>query len=216
MSKSFFQNFVWIRNYKLENLVIVLDYKVFRMKDWTVAVFKVKPETIKRAVVDFYRFVEALEGVVSLHFLIRDRVDDKVVFSFRVLSEPDKLKIVSSKMKYKLGLLLEKDAFSVDPEAADPLAKYIAWSIDDRIAKSGADKFDKFYKLLETISRMAIDMLESNYFGSSERVELAHVTSWILGCTEYGVLDTKHWELGYFDRIENRYQCYLRKDFPSQ
>jgi hypothetical protein len=186
------------------------------MKDWSFAVFKVKPETIKTTVVDFYRFVEDLEGVVSLHFLIKDRVDEDVVFSFRVLSDPNQLKIVSSKMKYKLGLLLEKDAFSVDPEADDQLAKYIAWSIDDRIAKSGADEFEKFYKLLDTISRLAIDMLESDYFGSSERVELAHFTSWILGCTEYGVLDTKHWELGYFDRIENRYHCYLRKDFPSQ
>ncbi|TRO51837.1 hypothetical protein E2P63_04505 [Candidatus Bathyarchaeota archaeon] len=72
------------------------------MKDWSVAVFRVKPENIKNTIVNFYRFVEDLEGVVSLHFLIRDRLDDYVVFSFRVLSEPDKLKIVSSKMKYKL------------------------------------------------------------------------------------------------------------------
>jgi hypothetical protein len=186
------------------------------MKDWSVAVFKVKPENIKKTVVDFYRFVEDLEGVSSLHFLIRDRVGDEVVFSFRALSESDKLKIVRSKMKYKLGLLLEKDAFSVDPGIDNPLAKYVAWSIDDRITKFGADKFEKFCKLLDAISRLAIDMLESDYFGSSDRVDLAHFTSWILGCTEYGVLDTKHWELGYFDRIENRYHCYLRKDFPSQ
>lgn len=185
------------------------------MKDWSVAVFKLKPENIKKTVVDLYHFVEDLEGVISLHFLIRDRSDDEVVFSFRVLSEPGKLKIVRSKIKYKLGSLLKKDVFSVDPEADDPLVKYVAWSVDDRIAKFGDDKFEKFYKLLETISRLAIDMLESDYFASSERVELAHVISWILGCTEYGVLDTKHWELGYFDRIENRYHCYLRKDFPS-
>ena len=119
-------------------------------------------------------------------------------------------------MKYKLDTLLEKEAFAVDPEAHDPLAKYVAWSIEDRIAKFGVDKFQKFCELLQKISRLAVDMLEAGYFGSSERVELAHVTSWILGCTEYGVLDTKHWELGYFDRIENQYHCYLRKDFPSQ
>ena len=185
------------------------------MKDWAVAVFKVKPENIKNTVIDFYRFVEDLEGVVSLHFLIRDRLDDEVVFSFRVLSEPDKFKIVSSKMKYKLGLFLEKEAFSVDPEADDPLAKYVTWSIEDRGAKFGADKFQKFCELLQKISRLAIDMLENDYFGSSERVELVHVISWILGCTEYGVLDTKHWELGYFDRIENCYPYYLRKDFTN-
>jgi hypothetical protein len=185
------------------------------MKDWSVAVFKVKPLNIK-TVVDFYRFVEDLEGVTSLHFLIRDRVDDEVVFSFRVLSEPDKLRIVRSKMKYKLGLLFEKNAFSVDPKSDDPLAKYVAWSIEERIAKFGIEKFQKFCELLQKISRLAIDMLETDYFASSERVELAHVTSWMLGCTEYGVLDTKHWELGYFDRIENRYHCYLRKDFTSR
>jgi hypothetical protein len=186
------------------------------MKDWSVAVFKGKPETVKTTVVDFYRFVEDSEGVASLHFLIRDRVDDDVVFSFRVLSESDKLKIVSSKMKYKLGLLLEKGAFAVDPEPDDSLAKYVAWSVEDRIAKFGVEKFQKFCELLQKISKLAIDMLESDYFASSERIELAHVTSWILGCTEYGVLDTKHWELGYFDRIENRYYCYQRNDFPSQ
>ena len=184
------------------------------MKDWSVAVFKVKPENIK-TVIEFYR-IEDLEGVMSLHFLIRDRVDDGGFFSFRVLSKPDKLKIVSNKMKYKLGLLLAKDAFSVDPNTHNPLAKYVAWSIEDRINKYGVEKFQKFCELLQKISRVAIDMLESEYFGSSERVELAHVTSWILGCTEYGVLDTKHWELGYFDRIENRYHCYLRQDFPSK
>ena len=59
-------------------------------------------------------------------------------------------------------------------------------------------------------------MIESNYFESSERIELAHVMSWMLGCTEYGSLDTKHWELGYYDRIEGKYHCSLRKDFPQK
>jgi hypothetical protein len=186
------------------------------VKDWTVAVFKVKPEEIKTTVVDFYRFVEDLEGVISLHFLIRDRLDDYVVFSFRVLSEPDKLKIVSSKMKYKLGLLLEKEAFSVNPNSDHPLAKYVAWPAENTITERGADKFKKFFKTLDALSKVVIQMLDSDYFESSERVELIHVASWMLGCTEYGVLDTKHWEIGYFDRIEDRYHCYLRKDFPSQ
>ena len=186
------------------------------MKDWTVAVFKVKPENIKKTVVDFYYFAEDLEGVSSLHFLIRDRVGDEVVFSFRVLSDPNQLKIVSSKMKYKLGLLLEKDAFFVNPDSDHPLAEYVAWPVEDTITERGADKFKRFYKTLDALSKVVIQMLESDYFESSERVELAHVTSWMLGCTEYGLLDTKHWELGYFDRIENRYHPYLRKDFPSQ
>jgi len=186
------------------------------MKDWTVAVFKIKPENIKKTVVDIYHFVKDLDGVVSLHFLIRDRVDEDVIFSFRVLSEPNKLKIVNGKIKYKLSLLFEEDAFSVDPKSDDPLAKYVAWSIEERIAKFGIEKFQKFCDVLLKISKLAIDMLETDYFASLERVELAHVTSWILGCTEYGILDTKHWELGYFDRIENRYHCHLRKDFDSK
>ena len=186
------------------------------MKDWCVSVFKLKPETIKNTVTELYHFTENLEGVISLHFMIRDRLDEEVVFSFRVLSEPEKLKIIRSKIKYKLGRLLEKDAFSVDPECDDLLIKYVAWPFEDTIKKRGADKFKKFYETLDALSKLVIPMMESDYFESSERIELAHVMSWMLGCTEYGSLDTKHWELGYFDRIEGKYHCSLRKDFPQK
>ena len=148
--------------------------------------------------------------------MIRDRLDEKVVFSFRVLSEPDKLKIVKSKIKYKLGSLLNKDVFSVDPNSIDPLIKYVAWPVEKIITKRGADKFKKFYETLDALSKLVIQMLENDYFEPSERIELAHVTSWMLGCTEYGLLDTKHWELGYYDRIEGKNHCYLRKDFPTK
>ena len=112
--------------------------------------------------------------------------------------------------------MFEKDAFSVDPNSDDPLKKYAIWTIKDRIAKSGAYNFQKFYKALEAMSKVVIQMIENDYFKSSERVELAHAASWMLGCTEYGTLDTKQWELGYFDRIEGKYHCSLRKDFPQQ
>jgi hypothetical protein len=186
------------------------------MKEWSVAVFKLKPEKIKETMLDLYHFTESLDGVISLHFMIRDRIDEKLVFSFRVLSEPDKLKIVRSKIKYKLGSLLEKDAFSVDPNSDDPLIKYVAWPFEDTITKRGADKFKKFYKTLDAMSKLVIQMLKDDYFEPSERIELAHVTSWMLGCTEYGLLDTKHWELGYFDRIEGKNYCSLRKDFSQK
>jgi len=186
------------------------------MNDWCVSVFKIKPETIRKTITELYRFTEGLDGVISLHFMIRDRLDEEVVFSFRVLSEPDKLKIVKSKIKYKLGTLLEKDVFSVDPNTDHPLAKYVAWSVEERRAKYSTNKFQKFYKTLEAISKLVIQMLENDYFEASERIELAHVTSWMLGCTEYGLLDTKHWEIGYYDRIEGKNHCYLRKDFPTK
>ena len=186
------------------------------MKDWIVSVFKIKPETIKETITELYHFAESLDGVISLHFMIKDRIDKKVVFSFRILTEPDILKIVRSKIKYKLGLLVEKDSFFVDPEIENPLIKYVAWPFEDIITKRGADKFKKFYETLDALSKLVIQMLENDYFEPSERIELAHVTSWMVGCTEYGLLDTKHWEIGYYDRVEGKNYCSLRKDFSQK
>ena len=55
--------------------------------EWSVAVFKCNPDSIKRVLVEVYRFADDLKGVRSLHFLIKDKVEDEVVFSFRVLVE---------------------------------------------------------------------------------------------------------------------------------
>ncbi len=186
------------------------------MKDWSIAVFKIKPEKIKETILDLYHFTEDLDGVISIHFMIKDRLNEEVVFSFRVLSEPDKLKIIKSKIKYKLGTLLEKNAFSVDPNPDHPLTKYVAWPFEDKIIKRGENKFKKFYETLEAINKVVIQMIENDYFESSERIELAHITAWMLGCTEYGLLDTNHWEIGYYDRIEEKNHCYLRRDFPTK
>jgi hypothetical protein len=162
----------------------------------------------------FYGFVKGLEGVKSLHFLITDRVKDEVVFSFRVMTEDRR--IVASKMAYKLAMLLPKGKFAVDPEFRHPLWKYVAWSSEDRIAKCGPKKFAEFCSLLERMSKLVLQMAKSRYFGSDERVEIAHATSWMLGCTEYGLLSTTHMEVGYYDRIENKYCQYLKQDFPKQ
>jgi hypothetical protein len=53
-------------------------------QDWVVAAFKCRQEDLRKILVDFYGFVQDSESVRSLHFLIRDRLGDKVVFSFRM------------------------------------------------------------------------------------------------------------------------------------
>jgi hypothetical protein len=46
---------------------------------WCVAVFKCSPVLVKKVLVEVYRFAEELKGVRSLHFMVRDRVEDEVV-----------------------------------------------------------------------------------------------------------------------------------------
>jgi hypothetical protein len=69
--------------------------------------FKCKPEQIKTTLPELYHFVNALEGVKSTHFLIRDRIDDEVLFSFRIMIDP-KQKLIKNKIAYKLGTLFLK------------------------------------------------------------------------------------------------------------
>ena len=45
--------------------------------------------------------------------MIRDRVDDEVAFSFRVMVDPKFKETVKSKLAYKLGTLLPKDKHAV-------------------------------------------------------------------------------------------------------
>jgi len=182
--------------------------------DWSVAVFKCAPENISSVLLEFYGFVVDLVEVKSLHFLIRDRVEDEVVVSFRVLTEVRYKEVVQSKMNYKLGILVP-DKFAVNPDSQNPLNKYVAWGTEKRISESGLDKFPEFCNLLSKMSGLVIEMLKNDYFVSSERVEIAHVMSWMLGCTEYGKMSPTHWELGYYDRIEDKYCQYLKQNFPQ-
>jgi hypothetical protein len=184
--------------------------------DWCVAVFRCKPADVRRVLVSFYGFVKDLEDVRSLHFIIRDRLEDDVVFSFRVLVDSKDKQIVKSKINYKLGTLMASGRFAVDPDTKDPLEKYVAWSPDERIAKYGPKKFMGFCDLLSKLSRLVLQMARKRYFESNDRVEMAHVMSWMLGCTEYGILSTEHWEVGYYDRIDDRYCQYLKHDFRSK
>jgi hypothetical protein len=184
--------------------------------DWCVAVFRCKPADVRRVLVSFYGFVKDLEGVRSLHFIIRDRQEDDVVFSFRILVDSKDKQIVKSKINYKFGTLMASGRFAVDPDTKDPLEKYVAWSPDERIAKYGPKKFMDFCDLLSKLSRLVLQMARKRYFESNDRVEMAHVMSWMLGCTEYGILSTEHWEVGYYDRIDDRYCQYLKHDFRSK
>jgi len=177
--------------------------------NWCVAVFKCKPKHVKSVLVDFYDFVSDLQGVESFHFLIRDRMDDDVVFSFRVLAEDRHKKVVKSKLHYKLRDLIPEEKFTIDPDEDHPLQKYVAWSAKGGIEKHGHEKFDIFCDFLSQVSNIVVSMVKKGYFNSAERVEMAHVLSWMLGCTEYGRLTVKHMEVGYFDRIDNQWVPYL-------
>jgi len=182
---------------------------------WCVAVFKCTQENIRNVLLDFYGFMKDLEGLESLHFLIRDRVKSEIIVSFRVLATEKMREIARSKMDHKLNELVP-DKFAVDPDTKHPLNKYVAWGNGQRISKSGVDKFPEFCDLLSKISGLVIDMLKNDYFDSTERVEIAHVMSWMLGCAEYGKLSPVHMEVGYYDRIEDKYCQYLREDFPKK
>jgi hypothetical protein len=185
-----------------------------RGNNWCVAIFKCTQESIRNVLVDFYGFVRDLEGVKSLHFLIRDRVKNEIVVIFRVLATEKTREIVRSKMRYRLGIVVP-DKFAVDPDTHNPLNKYVAWGTEERISKSSLDKFPEFCSLLSKMSGLVIEMLKNDYFDTSKRVEIAHVMSWMVGCTEYGKMSPTHWELGYYDRIEDKYRPYLRQDFPQ-
>jgi len=181
-----------------------------------VVVFKCKPEHVKSVLVDFCDFVSDLQGVESFHFLIRDRVDDGVVFSFRVLTEDRRKKIVKSKLHYKLRDLMPEERYAIDPDEDHPLQKYVAWSSKGGIEKHGREGFDLFCSFLSQLSKIVVSMAKKGYFSSAERVEMAHVISWMLGCTEYGLLTVKRMEVGYFDRIANRRIPYLKQSIGQQ
>jgi hypothetical protein len=183
--------------------------------EWCVAVFKCSPNSVKKVLVEVYRFAYDLKGVRSLHFLVRDRVEAEVVFSFRVMVEPKFKEMIKTNLSCKLGTLLSEDKYAVDPATGNSLEQYVAWLPEKRIADFGSNKFNLFIDLLKNLSALVVQMIENDYFASNERVELAHVMSWMLGCTEYGLLSSSGMEIGYYDRLDNKYCSYLRQDFPK-
>ena len=115
---------------------------------WSVAVLRCKADKTGNSLLDLYDFVKGIEGVRDLHFLIRDRIDDDVVLSIRMLLESQHARVVKSKVAFKLGTMLSEDKFAVDPDAENPLEKYVAWQPDKRIAESGPEKFAAFCRFL--------------------------------------------------------------------
>ncbi len=183
--------------------------------EWCVAVFKCKPEQIKATLPELYNFVKGLDGVKSIHFLIRDRVDYEVVFSFRVMMDPKQKRLVRSKLVYKLGTLFQSEKFAVEPACDSPMHNFAAWAPERRLADAGPKKFDEFIDFLSGMSKLVVEMVEKGYFDSNERVELAHIMTWMLGCAEYGTLSAKAMEIGYYDRVEDKYCVYLREEFQK-
>lgn len=180
---------------------------------WSIAVFKCKAEKTREVLVGIYDFAKDLEGLRDLHFIVRDRIEDQVIFSFRFLEEQKVKDVVNSKIAFKLGNLLAEDMFVIDPPADHPLYRYVAWPLKETEEKRGSDKFSLFCSFLSQMSRSVVEMAKNQYFNSAERVELAHVFSWMLGCTEYGLLSPHGMEVGYFDRMEDKYHTFLKQDF---
>jgi hypothetical protein len=115
----------------------------------------------------------------------------------------------------KLGALLGADKFAIDPAVNDNLKQYASWFPEKKLAQLGAARFAVYIDLLKSMSAMVIDALEGNFFASNERVDLAHVFTQMLGCTEYGLLRTSGMEVGYYDRVEDKYCSFLRQNFPQ-
>jgi hypothetical protein len=114
-----------------------------------------------------------------------------------------------------LGTLLSEDKYAVDPAAGNSFERYVAWLPEKRIADFGQSKFNQFIDLLKNLSAIIVQLIESDYFALNERVEIAHIMSWMLGCTEYGLLSASGMEIGYYDRLDDKYCSYLRQDFPK-
>ena len=182
-------------------------------KVWLVTVFKCKADTAKDVLLNFYDFIKDLADVENLHFIIRDRLDDDVVISFRVLCEDKNKNIVKSKICFKLNNLISKEDYAIDPSQDNPLFQYGAWPWEETIKERGIEKFETFCLFLQKMSEMIIELIKQDYFSSFERTEIAHVMSWMLGCTEYFKLTTKSASVGYYDRIEDKYRAYLHKNF---
>lgn len=185
-------------------------------KTWVVTIVKCNAQTVKKVLVDYYDFISDLPETENLHFIIRDRVDDEVVFSFRVLCTKKNEKNMISKINFKLNNLITKKNYVVDPSPDHPLFNYVAWAWEEITKKRGEAKFNIFSFLLGKMSELVIDMVKQDYFSTVERTEIAHVMSWMMGCTEYFKLTPKSATVGYYDRIEDKYQAYLQKQFNKK
>ena len=74
---------------------------------------------------------------------------------------------------------------------------------EKRIAELGEKKFCQFVDLLKSLSAIVVDMVElKTILLPANALSSAHAVSWMLGCTEYGLLSSSGMEIGYYDRLE--------------
>lgn len=182
--------------------------------DWCVVVARCKAKAAAGFLVDFYRFAKGMDGVRTLYFLIRDRVESDVVLVFRLLVEPRKARVVKSKVSYKLKSLLPEDKYAINPRGENLLSNY-ATSSAESAAKIGEERFVILCDFLGKFSETVVEMAEKKFFDFTERVEVAHTMALMLGCTEYSMLTKNSMEVGYFDRLEKKYLPYLKEVFQK-
>jgi hypothetical protein len=183
---------------------------------WCVAVFTCPSNMIKQVLVGVYRFLEGTEGVQNLHFLSKDRVDNEIIFSLRVLVTDKSKGVVKSKLAYKLGTLLAQEKYVIDPVAGHCLEQYVSWNPSKKLEAMGPVRFNQFIDALKKISGVIIEMFELDTFDASERTEMAYAVSQMLCCTEYGALYASEFEVGYYDRLEDKYWPNLRQKLEKQ
>lgn len=184
--------------------------------EWIVVVAKFNHEKVKHHIVNVYTYVDDLIGVKDLHFIIRDRIDDEVVVSFRISLEQSNREETIQYITSHLDTLISDSTYAINPEPQHPLFEFAAWSWKDRRNQTGLKAFNVFCGYLSQLSRMIVNMATNEYFDSGKRVEIAHLMSWMLGCTEYGILSTKSWQIGYYDRICDEYHPYLEDSLKSK
>ena len=202
--------------YKIESKDVFSEGKAMPNDTWSVVVLRCKAEKTSSILLSLYDFVKDIDGVSDLHFLIRDRIEGEIVVTFRVLLESKRRQVIKSKIAFKLATLLSREKFAVDPNAKSEFEKYVAWEPEKRIVDYGPEEFAVFCGFLSRLSRIVADMLREDYYGSTERVEMARLVSWMLGCTEYGLIGPTHWEVGYYDRVEDKASPYLKQNFPRE
>jgi hypothetical protein len=179
--------------------------------DLSVVVMKCKADETRNSLIEFYDFVKDVVGVKDLFFLIRDRVENDVILVFQISMEPTLEKAVESKIIYKLKKLLPENNYVIEPDINHSLYKYAS----PIMRKLGIDskKSVVLNNLLSQLGRIAVDVIKTNCFDSEDRVEIVSAMSMMLGLTEYGLLSTKEMEVGYYDRIDNKYHTCLKESF---
>jgi hypothetical protein len=178
---------------------------------WSTVAIKCRAAKTKDLIIEFYGFMKDVVGVKDLYFIFRDRMDSDVILVFQVSMDPEKEKAVKSKIRYKLKRMMSEDDFLIEPDINHSLNKYSSPIMKRRQIDS--TKYVALHNLLNQISRFMVDVTKANCFDSEDRAELVRVISMMLGCTEYGLLSTKEMEVGYYDRINDKYHTCLKESF---